>query len=156
MKNITLAIILLSTFSVAESQFNKEHKVNKSYTKTMAKDKSKRGNSGSKYIKIRNKKELKKLLKKGRFKSKQKGRGDRYVVIDINRRIHLNKRDLKDLKEINIGSDIQGNGKVQQVINIKGLTVDTYKNINIGTNITEDRRGSVTAITNIAHSRLGR
>ena len=152
MKNITLVIILISTFSIAESQFNKEHKVNKSYVKTMAK----RGNSGSKYIKVRNKKELKKLLKKGRFKSKQKGRGDRYVVIDINRKIHLNKRDLKDLKEINIGSDIKGNGKFQQIINIKGLKLDTRKNINIGTRITENRRGSVTVITNIQSSQLGR
>ena len=154
MKNTTVIVILMSTFTIAQSQFNEQHKINSSYIKTMAIAKSKKGDKGSNYTKIKNKKELKKLLTDGRFNSK--GKGKRYIVIDIEGKINMNKRDLNALKEINIGSDTGGNEEVKQIINITGLKLDTKKSINIGVNTTGNRRGSITTVTNIKNSQLGR
>jgi len=153
---LTLAILCYSSLTMAESQFNQQHKVNNSYTKTMAKSKSKKGSHGSSYVKIKNKQELKEALKSGKLNQTYEERGVKYIYIESKRAIHLTQRDLKDLDEINIGSNIKGDGKVTQSVHIKGLKLDTDKPINIGVNITENRRGSVTSVTNIENSQLGR
>lgn len=153
MRNITLAVMLVGTFSIADSQFNEQHKMNKSYIKTMAISKSKKGDKGSAYIKIKSKKELKKIIEDGKLKSDTKG--NRYIVIDI-KNAHLNRRDLRGMQEVNIGSDVKEDGNVMQTINIKNVRLNTDKEINIGIDTTANRRGSITTITNITNSQLGR
>ena len=155
MKNTTVLIIIMSTFTVAQSQFNEQHKVNSSYIKTMAIAKSKKGDKGSSYTKIKNKKELKDAITRGDLELKSETKGDRYIVIDI-QNVHLNRRELKKLKEVNIGSNIKENGKIMQTINLKNLRIDTDKDINIGVSTRGNRRGSITTVTNIKNSQLGR
>jgi len=155
MKNTILIVILMSTFTIAQSQFNEQHKINSSYIKTMAIAKSKKGDKGSSYTKIKNKKELKDAIKKGDLEVASETKGNRYIVIDI-KNVHLNRRELKELKEVNIGSNIKEDGKIMQTINIKNLQINTDKDINIGLNTTGERRGSITTVTNIRNSQLGR
>jgi len=152
---ITLTILLCNSFSMADNQFNKQHKTNKAYVKTMAISKSKRGDKNSVYIKIKNKKELIEAIRSGKLDSKYSKRGDKHLYIDI-RNAHLNKRDLKDLKEVNIRSNIEEKGRVNQVINIKNLKIDTKKYINIGVNVINNRSDSITTTTTIQNSQLGR
>jgi hypothetical protein len=121
----------------------------------MAKGKSKKGGSGS-YIKIKSKKELKKALKSGKLNPTYSDKGDKYIYIESRKNIHLTKRDLKEIEEVNIGSNIKGDGKVRQSVNIKGLRVDTDKQINIGVRTTVNRRGAITSVTNIEDSQLWR
>ena len=109
----------------------------------------------SNYIKIKNKKELKEAIKSGKLEQTYNQDGSKHIYIDI-KNAHLTKQDLKELDEVNIGSNIKGDGKVVQNINIKRVRLDTHKKINIGVNTTASRRGSITAVTNIENSQLGR
>jgi len=144
---LTLAILFCNSLSMADN-FNEKHKINKSYIKTMAK-------TESNYLEINGKEELKKAIKEKKLNSNYEKDGKKHIYIDI-KNVHLTKRDLKELDEVNIGSNIKGDGKVVQNVNIKRVRLDTNKPINIGVRITGDRKGSITAITNIENSQLGR
>ena len=149
----TLSILLCSSLSIANNQFNEQHKINNSYIKVMAKAKSKRGDSS--YIKIKNKKELKEAIKNGKLESKHTSKGSKFIYTDI-RNVHITQRDLKELAELNIGSNIKGDGKVIQTVNIKNSRFDTNKHITVGVKSTANRRGSITSVTNIENSQLGK
>ena len=151
-----ITLLLLGTsFGMADSRFNKQHKVNKAYLKTMVISKSKKGDKNSHYIKIKNKKELKKALESGQLDATYSEKGAKNIYMDI-KNTHLNKNDLKKLKEVNIRSNITGSGKVRQLINIKGLKLDTDKHINIGVNTVDKRHGFISSTTLIDDSQLGR
>ncbi len=144
---------------VDESFVKMNSMVNKSFIKSVAKDRATMGSAGAQYMEIDGKEELKDALKSGELDSGlEEGNGidKQYVYREI-KNVKLTDRDLRDIEgdTLNLGSSIEGDGqKVTQVLNIKNTTIDTERHINAGVVSDSDDIDGITNVTNIQNSTL--
>ena len=157
MKNfnqIFILILLSSPFlNAEEDSFNKQHKINKSYIKARTYHEINQGNSNATHIKIKNKKELNEKIQSGELHKTYKKKGDKHIVIEI-KNVHLSKKELKELDGV-IGSTIDSKGKVNQIISMDGVKLDTDELITIGVETSSSEVDSITSVTTITNSQIG-
>ncbi|SFV71562.1 hypothetical protein MNB_SV-13-898 [hydrothermal vent metagenome] len=156
-----ILILLTSTlYSEVDETFVKMNStVNKSFIKTMAKNRARVDSSDASYTAIDGKEELKDALDSGVLDSKlEEGNGikKQYIYTEI-KNVKLNDRDLKDIKgdTLNLGSQIEGEGQnVVQVLNIKNTKIKTDKHINAGIETDASNIDGITNVTSIENSSL--
>ena len=136
-----------------DNAFNDQHKINKSYIQSRAKHVSHRASNNATYIEINGKKELKEAIENGELHKTYKEKGDKHIVIKI-KNIHLTKKEIKELDGV-IGSTVENNGKVKQVISIDRVRLDTDEPITIGVETASSTVDSITSVTIITNSHIG-
>jgi len=159
----SIIVLLTSTlYSEVDENFVKMNSmVNKSFIKTIAKNRAASGsNSGSaSYTEIDGKEELKDALNSGALDSKleeSNGITKQYIYTEI-KNVKLDDNDLKDVQgdTLNLGSQIEGDGQnVVQVLNIKNTTIKTDRHINAGIETDSSDISDITNVTSIENSSL--
>jgi hypothetical protein len=144
---------------VDESFVKRNSMVNKSFIKSVAKDRATMGSSSAQYVEINGKEELKDALASGELDNTlEEGNGidKQYIYREINN-VKLTDRDLRDVEgdTLNLGAEVDGDGqKVVQVLNIKNTTIETDRHINAGIVSDSDNIDGLTNVTNIQNSVL--
>ena len=153
--NQLLLITLLCSrlLNAEDNSFYEQHKINKSYIQSRTKHEVNRANSNATYIEIKNKKELNKKIKSGELHKTYKEKGDKHVVIKI-KNIHLSKREAEELDGV-IGSTVESKGKVNQLISMDRVRIDSDKPITIGIETSSPKVDSITSVTTITDSKIG-
>jgi len=156
-------IIIISTSSlhaeVDENFVKMNSMVNKSFIKSVAKNRASMGSQNAAYVEIDGKQEFKDALQSGELNTNlQEGNGitKQYIYKDI-KNVNLNDRDLRGIEgdTLNLGSEIQGDGqKVVQVLNIKDSKIETDRHINAGIISDSSNIDGITNVTNIEGSTL--
>jgi hypothetical protein len=159
---ITTSILLLTSSLHAEVDENfvkMNSMVNKSFIKSVAKNRASMGSQNAAYVEIDGKQEFKDALQSGELNTNlQEGNGitKQYIYKDI-KNVNLNDRDLRGIEgdTLNLGSEIQGDGqKVVQVLNIKDSKIETDRHINAGIISDSSNIDGITNVTNIEGSTL--
>ena len=164
--NITskVGIIILLTsslYSEVDENFVKMNStVNKSFIKSVAKNRASAGSSSTaSYTSIDGTEELKDALNSGALDSKveeNNGITKQYVYTEI-KNVNLKDKDLKDIEgdTLNLGSQVEGDGQnVVQVLNIKNSTINTDRHINAGIETDSSDIDGITNVTSIENSTL--
>jgi len=159
---ITGAIILFSStlYSEVDENFVKMNSmVNKSFIKSVAKNRATIGSAGASYVEIDGKDEFKDALESGALDSgleENNGISKQYVYKDI-KNVNLNDRDLRDIEgdTLNLGSQVDGDGQnIVQVLNIKNTKINTERHINAGIETEASDIEGITNVTSIEGSSL--
>jgi len=151
---LLLATLICSMLlNAEENSFYKQHKINKSYIKARAKHESNRGSSNAISIEIKNKKELKEAIRSGQLHKTYKKRGDKHISIKI-KNVHLSKKEAKELNGV-IGSTVDSKGRVNQVISLDRVRVDSDEPITVGLETSSSKVDSITSVTTINNSQIG-
>jgi hypothetical protein len=151
---LLLATLLCSTLlNAEENSFYEQHKINKSYIKARAKHESNRGSSNAISIEIKNKKELKEAIKSGELHKTYEEKGDKHISIKI-KNVHLSKKEAEELEGV-IGSTVESKGRVNQVVSLDGVTVDSDEPLIVGIETTSGEVDSITSVTTITDSQIG-
>ena len=160
---ITSSILLFLTISaqaeIDETFVKMNSMVNKSFIKSVAKNRASMGSDNAAYVEIDGKQEFKDALASGALDTNlEEGNGinKQYIYKDI-KNVKLTDRDLRGIEgdTLNLGSEVEGDGqKVVQVLNIKNTTIDTDREINAGVVSDSSDIDGITNITNIENSTL--
>jgi len=158
---VGIAILLTSTlYSEVDETFVKMNSmVNKSFIKSVAKNRASSGSSDASYTAIDGKEELKDALNSGALDSKleeSNGITKQYIYTEI-KNVKLNDRDLKNIEgdTLNLGSQIEGDGQnVVQVLNIKNTSIKTDRHINAGIETDASDIEGITNVSSIENSSL--
>lgn len=162
---LSMSILLSSNlYSEVDETFVKMNSmVNKSFIKSIAKNRATMNNGGSdatsSYLDIDGKEEFKDALESGALDTGiEEGNGitKQYVYREI-KNVNLTDRDLKDMEgdTLNLGTQLEGDGQnVDQVINIKNTKIKTDKHINAGIETDALDIDGITNISSIENSTL--
>ena len=158
---VGIIVLFTSTlYSEVDENFVKMNSmVNKSFIKSVAKNRASAGSAGASYTAIDGTEELKDALDSGALDSKleeSNGITKQYVYTEI-KNVNLNDRDLKDIEgdTLNLGSQVEGDGQnVVQVLNIKNTTINTDRHINAGIETDSSDIEGITNVTSIENSSL--
>jgi len=161
MSKVVIVMLLTSSIhaEVDETFVKMNSMVNKSFIKSVAKNRASGGSSDASYTSIDGKEELKDALSSGALDSKleeSNGITKQYVYTEI-KNVKLNDRDLKDIEgdTLNLGSQIEGDGQnVVQVLNIKNTSITTDRHINAGIETDSSDIEGITNVTSIENSSL--
>lgn len=159
--SISTMILLTSSLhaEVDENFVKMNSMVNKSFIKSVAKNRASLGSDNAAYVEIDGKQEFKDALQSGELNTNlQEGNGitKQYIYKDI-KNVNLNDRDLRDIEgdTLNLGSEIEGDGqKVVQVLNIKDSKIETDRHINAGIVSDSSNIDGITNVTTIEGSTL--
>ena len=160
--SITTIMVSFSTLlqaEIDESFVKMNSMVNKSFIKSVAKNRASMGSDNAAYVEIDGKQEFKDALASGTLDTGlEEGNGinKQYIYKDI-KNVKLTDRDLRDVEgdTLNLGSEVEGDGqKVVQVLNIKNTTIDTDREINAGIVSDSSDIDGITNISNIENSSL--
>lgn len=157
----TIGILFSSTLyaEVDETFVQLNSMVNKSFIKSIAKNRAEMGSSGAEYVEIDGKEEFKDALVSGDLETNLEGNNGiskQYIYKEI-KNVNLNDRDLKGIKgdTLNLGSTIEGDGQnVVQVLNIEDSKIRTNRHINAGIESDSSDLSGITNVTSIENSSL--
>lgn len=159
---VTTAIFSLSTTLHAEIDENfvkMNSMVNKSFIKSVAKNRASMGSENAAYVEIDGKEEFKEALESGELNTNlEEGNGitKQYIYKDI-KNVNITDRDLRNIEgdTLNLGSEVQGDGQnVVQVLNIEGSSIKTDREINAGIISESNNIDGITNVTTIEDSTL--
>ncbi len=152
--------ILLNTTVYAQNQSSRRYySANDSFTKVMAKNRSRRGSKGSSYIKINGNKELKEAAKAGNLGSNinTRERKSKFIYKEI-KNVHMNQKDLKDIGDkntLNLGLKIkEKKGSVSSSVIIKNSKFRTDRRINAGVESSSQDSSGITSTSIIQNTQL--
>lgn len=155
-----VVVLTSSLYSEVDENFVKMNSmVNKSFIKSVAKNRASTGSTDASYTEIDGKEELKDALNSGALDSKleeSNGITKQYIYTEI-KNVNLKDRDLKNIEgdTLNLGSQIEGDGQnVVQVLNIKNTTIQTDRHINAGIETDSSDIEGITNVTSIENSSL--
>jgi hypothetical protein len=159
---LTTVVVSFSTVLHAEIDENfvkMNSMVNKSFIKSVAKNRASMGSENAAYVEVDGKQEFKEALESGELNTNlQKGNGitKQYIYKDI-KNVDIKDRDLRNIDgdTLNLGSEVQGNGqKVVQVLNIENSRIETDREINAGIISDSNSIDGITNVTTIEDSTL--
>jgi hypothetical protein len=142
-----------------DDMFTKKHSVaNKSFIKSMAKNRAYTGVEGASYIKIDDDEEFKKAMKSGALNQESTGSRiqKQFKYIEMNN-VRINRNDLinSQEKDLTIGTRVQSEReKIMQAIEIKNSKIKTDKELNVGVVSSSDKVSGITSVNTIDRSEL--
>ena len=153
--SIAIGTLLLNSPLYAENdRFNKEHSsANKSFIKSMAKNRAYTGIEGSRSVKVRGDEQFKEAMESGQLDQQSSGSRltKQYTNIEISN-VRINQDDLGDVA---IGSRVQSEReKIMQNIEIKNSKIETDGHINVGIISSSDKVSGITSVNTIDRSEL--
>jgi hypothetical protein len=142
-----------------DDMFTKKHSVaNKSFIKSMAKNRAYTGVEGASYTKIDDDEEFKKAMKSGALNQESTGSRiqKQFKYIEMNN-VRINRNDLinSQEKDLTIGTRVQSEReKIMQAIEIKNSKIKTDKELNVGVVSSSDKVSGITSVNTIDRSEL--
>jgi hypothetical protein len=142
-----------------DDMFTKKHSVaNKSFIKSMAKNRAYTGVEGASYTKIDDNEEFKKAMKSGALNQESTGSRiqKQFKYIEMNN-VRINRNDLinSQEKDLTIGTRVQSEReKIMQAIEIKNSKIKTDKELNVGVVSSSDKVSGITSVNTIDRSEL--
>jgi hypothetical protein len=142
-----------------DDMFTKKHSVaNKSFIKSMAKNRAYTGVEGASYTKIDDNEEFKKAMKSGALNQESTGSRiqKQFKYIEMNN-VRINRDDLinSQEKDLTIGTRVQSEReKIMQAIEIKNSKIKTDKELNVGVVSSSDKVSGITSVNTIDRSEL--
>jgi len=163
LKVVSGMVIIFSTtsllYSEVDENFVKMHgMVNKSFIKSVAKNRASMGDENAAYVEVDGKEEFKDALASGELDTnlaKSNGVRKQYIYKDI-KNVNINDSDLKDIEgdTLNLGSEVKDGQKVVQVLNIEDSKIQTDREINAGIVSDASSTDGITNVTTIEESTL--
>ncbi len=151
---------LLSSIVGAEDDvYTKKHSVaNKSFIKSMAKNRAYTGVEGAHYTKVDGDEEFKKAMESGQLEQESTGSRieKQFNYIDINN-VRISKDDLANSQgdDLTIGTRVKSEReKIMQAIEIKSSKIETDKELNVGIVSSSDKVSGITSVNTIDRSTL--
>lgn len=157
--SIAIGTLLLNSPLYAENdRFNKEHSsANKSFIKSMAKNRAYTGIKGSRSVEVRGYEQFKEAMESGQLDQQSSGSRltKQYTNIEISN-VRINQDDLKNRGgDVAIGSRVQSEReKIMQNIEIKNSKIETDGHINVGIISSSDKVSGITSVNTIDRSEL--
>lgn len=158
--SITMFFTLISPlYGEVDENFVKMHgMVNKSFIKSVAKNRASMGDQNAAYVEVDGKEEFKDALASGELDTnldKSNGVRKQYIYKEI-KNVNINDSDLKDIEgeTLNLGSEVKDGQKVVQVLNIEDSKIETDREINAGVVSDSSSTDGVTNVTSVEDSTL--
>ena len=157
--SVTIGALLCATSLYAENDrfVKKNSAANKSFIKSMAKNRAYMGVEGSRSVKVRGDKEFKEAMESGQLDQQSSGSRltKQYTNIEISN-VRINQDDLKNRGgDVAIGSRVQSEReKIMQNIEIKNSKIETDGDINVGIISSSDKVSGITNVNTIDRSEL--
>ncbi len=155
-----VALMVLSVLAQAEDDtFTKKHSAaNKSFIKSMAKNRAYTDVGGASYTKINSDEEFKKAMESGELDQESTGSRiqKQYKYIDISN-VRINKEEIQNSsgEDMTIGTHLTGEReKLMQAIEIKNSKIETDKELNVGVVSSSDKVSGITSVNTIENSTL--